>query len=216
MRRASSTPVHLGEAGRLERAHPRQVRRHHRSELILLERLVEPAGALERHRVVGARDLQIRVQLHGLAAFLDRFGQLASPHPDERPVVAGSVGSSGSTCDPAFERVERLVEVVRAWSRAARCARSAVPYVGRSLQRLRRTPPRRPRAGARTCAGRARDCSAARVCRPPASTARVVRLEKLAVDVARRAHAERGEHQVAGGQCLRRRESRWRIRAPRA
>ena len=92
--------AHLREARRLERTHPRQVRRHHRAELILLQRLVEPAGELERHRVVGARDLQVRVQLHRFAAFLDRFGRARLATSGRATVVAGSVGSSGSTCDP--------------------------------------------------------------------------------------------------------------------
>ncbi len=167
--------MHLGEARRLERAHPRQVERHHRAELVLLERFVEPAGAFERHRVVGARDLQVGMQLHRLAALVDRLGQLAAPHPYEHH-RGGQSGQQRLDLQSALEHVQRLVEspergVHQRAAHVARCRRSAARESSAAnsasasasrcsnmcspCARLQRSSGRRPPAStARSCASR--------------------------------------------------------------
>ena len=141
------------------------------------------------------------MQLHGLAAFVDRFGRARRATSGRSTVVAGSVGSSGSTCDAAVEHVERLVEtpergVHQRAAHVAPCRRSAAP--ASRLRELRlgfREPVLEHVQAVRAIAAQL-GSQAAGVHRA------LVRLEELGVDVARRAHAERREHQVARGQAL--------------
>ena len=75
----------------------------------LVERFIKSAGTFERHRVVDARNLQIRVQFHGLASDLDRLGQLASPDADEDE-CRRQRRQQGLDLRGAVERVESPVE----------------------------------------------------------------------------------------------------------
>ena len=139
------------------------------------------------------------MQLHGLAAFVDGFSQLAAPYPheDERRRQRRQERLDLRT---ALERVERLVELSeRGVEERAADERGSVrrPLPQRLLElRLGVLEPMLEHVQAVRAIASQLGSEAAGVHGPR------VRLEKLAVDVSRRAHAERREHQVAGGQSF--------------
>ena len=182
-RASSSRPLFTRQRA-LQGAEPGQLRRHDRSDLILRERLLEPARELQRLRVEGAAELEEGMQLDGFRA--DRHGLVEFPPPESHEHVGrGQQRQERVDGIRPMDRVERVVQPPE------RRIQHRQPDVGGAERRVlvaapEGTRPALPAAGARTCATRGRDCSAA-----PASSRRALRLDRAPSGTVRTSHGAR-------------------------